>query len=260
MSRGRRAQPRPVVDAVLLDIDDTLVDTRQAFFAAVAAVAATWLDHLPPERHDEVARRWVADVGGHFREYTRGEISIEEQRRRRAADLQQTFGGTDLDDAQFAAWYAAYDAAFRDAWRLHDDALPLLSALEAAGVPFGALSNSSRALSVAKLERLGLTRRLPLLVSPDDLGFGKPDPQVFRLACDRLGSRPRTTAYIGDELDVDAMAAQAAGLVGIWLDRRRSPPASMAPDGGGATSGVLVATGLADLAQLVDLGGPRAPG
>ncbi len=40
------------------------------------------------DRHDEVARRWIADVGGHFRAYTRGEISIAQQRRRRADDLQ----------------------------------------------------------------------------------------------------------------------------------------------------------------------------
>src|SRR6476620_10309428 len=111
---------RPRVDAVLLDLDDALVDTRAAFFAAVAAVATTWLSHVSPDRHGDVARRWIADVGGHFRAYTRGEISIAEQRRRRADDLQLTFGGATLDDEQFAAWFATYDAAFRTAWRLHD--------------------------------------------------------------------------------------------------------------------------------------------
>ncbi len=80
-------------------------------------------------------------------------------------------------------WFATYDAAFRASWRLHDDALELLDRLEQAGVRVGALSNSSRELSIDKLARLGLTERLPLLVSPDDLGFGKPDPRVFALAC-----------------------------------------------------------------------------
>jgi putative hydrolase of the HAD superfamily len=244
------AEQRPHVDAVLLDIDDTLVDTRRAFFAAVRAVSSTWLGHLASEQHDEVARRWIADVGGHFRTYTRGEISIEEQRRRRAADLQRTFGGADLDDEQFAAWYAAYDTAFRSSWRLHDDVTALLDAIDRAHVPVGALTNSSRDLSVAKLARLGLTERLPLLVSPDDLGFGKPDPRVFLLACERLGSEPSRTAYVGDELDVDAQGAVAAGLVGIWLARGRSAP--------GSEDGVLVASRLGDVLDLVDLGGPSA--
>jgi putative hydrolase of the HAD superfamily len=245
---------RPRVDAVLLDLDDTLIDTRAAFFAAVSAVATTWLPDVSPERHDEVARRWIADVGGHFRAYTRGEISIVQQRRRRADDLQITFGGEVLDDARFAAWFAAYDAAFRESWRLHDDVWPLLDALDAAGVAVGALSNSSRELSLAKLDRLGLVDRLPLLASPDDLGFGKPDPQVFQLACSRLGdgagSEPARTAYVGDELDVDAQGATAAGLVGIWLDRVGSSGGSS----GARPGDVLVAASLDDVPRLVDLG------
>ncbi len=230
---------------MLLDIDDTLVDTRSAFFAAISAVSGTWLSHLPEARHGDVARRWVADVGGHFRTYTRGEISVEEQRRRRVADLHEAFDGPDLDAEQFAHWDAEYDAAFRAAWRLHDDAVPLLDALDGAGVAVGALSNSSRRVSRAKLDRLGLAGRLPLLASPDDLGFGKPDPRVFALACARLGSEPGRTAYVGDELDVDAEGARRAGLVGVWLDRpgHRGPsPAAAHP-----AAGVLVVRGLSDV-------------
>lgn len=246
------------VDGVLLDIDDTLVDTRRAFFAAIHAVAAGWLSHLPEDGRDDVARRWIADVGGHFRTYTRGEISIAEQRRRRVDDLQRTFGGDDLDDERFDQWFATYDAAFRAAWRLHGDALELLDCLEQAGVRFGALSNSSRELSIDKLARLGLTERLPLLVSPDDLGFGKPDPRVFDLACRRLGTEPARTAYVGDELDVDAHGARAAGLVGIWLDRQPDrhgqPPPRIAAD----THGVLVVRSLDELPARLDLGGSSA--
>jgi putative hydrolase of the HAD superfamily len=58
-----------------------------------------------------------------------------------------------------------------------------------------------------------------VLVGVDTLGVGKPDPRVFAEACRRLGTAPGRTAYVGDELDVDARAATAAGLLGIWLDR-----------------------------------------
>jgi putative hydrolase of the HAD superfamily len=242
------------VDGVLLDIDDTLVDTRSAFFAAIAAASATSLSHLPREAYDDVARRWIADVGGHFRSYTRGEISIAVQRRRRVDDLQHAFGGHELDDEQFASWFAEYDRQFRASWRLHDDVLELLDRLETAAVRVGALSNSSRELSQAKLARLGLTERSPLLVSPDDLGFGKPDPRVFALACERLGTRPERTAYVGDELDVDALGAAGAGLVGIWLDRLGTAAAGPAPE----VHAVLVAHSLGDVPQLLDLGGHGA--
>jgi putative hydrolase of the HAD superfamily len=217
-------------------------------------VSESWLSHLPASRHDEVARRWIADVGGHFRTYTRGEISVQEQRRRRVADLHRTFGGPDLDEDRFAEWDAAYGLAFRAAWRLHDDTPALLDTLAAAGTAVGALSNSSQQLSVAKLERLGLTERLPLLVSPDDLGFGKPDPRVFALACTRLGTAPARTAYVGDELDVDAEAAARAGLVGVWLDRigHREAAATVPTP----AEGVLMVRSLDDVPAVLDLGGP----
>jgi putative hydrolase of the HAD superfamily len=240
----------PPIEGVLLDLDDTLVDTRAAFRQATAAVAARWLPHLDESTIDEATLRWAHDPGGHFRAYTRGELDFTTQRRRRVDDLHATYGGSHLDDAAFGEWDALYDRAFRDGWTLLPDALPCLDALDRIGVPHGLLTNSTRELSLAKLERLGLSERLALLVSPEDLGVGKPDARVFHLACERLGCAPGHTAYVGDELDVDAQGARAAGLVGVWVDRFASRAAT-AP---AATEGVLVASGLTELPRLLDLG------
>ena len=70
-----------------------------------------------------------------------------------------------------------------------------------------------------KLEAVGLAADVPMLVGVDTLGVGKPDPRVFVEACRRLGTAPGRTVYVGDELDIDAQAASAAGLLGVWLDR-----------------------------------------
>jgi putative hydrolase of the HAD superfamily len=248
------ASERPVVDGVLLDIDDTLIDTQEAFRAATRAVSAQWLPHLDEATVLEAAQRWARDPGGHFRAFTRGEVTFGEQRRRRVADLHATYDGPALDEEEFGRWDAVHDLAFRAAWILHEDVIALLDQLTRAGVAYGALTNATREISQDKLDDLGLSARLRLLVSPDDLGFGKPDPRVFELACERLGTDPARTAYIGDELDVDAHGARAAGLVGIWLDRLGSARPGPAP----LTAGVLVAGSLADVPQLVDLGGHSA--
>ena len=94
-----------------------------------------------------------------------------------------------------------------------------LARLLDAGLRIGALSNARQDLQTVKLARAGLGDRLEVLVGVDTLGFGKPDPRVFLEACRRLGTAPARTAYVGDELDVDAVAARQAGLVGVWLDR-----------------------------------------
>jgi putative hydrolase of the HAD superfamily len=207
-----------MVDAVLLDIDDTLVDTRSAFRVAVRHVIDTWIPDLDAERQEDAVRHWAGDPGGHFRAFTRGELTFAEQRHARARDLHRVFGGPLLDHDGFTVWDTGYEQAFRGAWRALPDGVALLTVLRERGIPFGALTNMSADYQRDKLVAVGLGD-VPLLVSTDDLGRGKPDPAVFRLGCRRLDAAPERVAYVGDELDIDARGARDAGLIGIWLDR-----------------------------------------
>jgi putative hydrolase of the HAD superfamily len=143
-----------------------------------------------------------------------------------------------------------FDRGFRAAWSAHDDVDEVLERLVTAGMHVGALTNAAIAYQSDKLERTGLADRVPLLVGVDTLGFGKPDPRVFVEACRRLGTEPGRTAYVGDELDVDARAASDAGLVGIWLDRpgaRRLPVSAAAIE----AAGVHVISSLDELPGLL---------
>jgi putative hydrolase of the HAD superfamily len=207
------------VRAVLLDVDDTLVDTRAAFAAAITAVVGEWLPHLDAAGREAALQHWVRDAAGHFRAYTRGEIDFETQRRRRAAALHAAFGGPMLDASAAARWDAGYEDAFRAAWRPSEDAGRLLDVLEAAGVPAGAVTNMLTDYQQRKLAAVGLLPRLRVVVGIDVVGVGKPDPRMFRRACDAIPVPPEQAAYVGDEVDVDARAARAAGLLGVWLDR-----------------------------------------
>jgi putative hydrolase of the HAD superfamily len=207
------------VDGVLFDVDDTLVDTHGAFAQALAAVSRTWLPDLDPARDVEVLDHWRADAGGRYRRYTRGEVSYREQRMARANDLHAAFGGPVLDDAAYDEWNTLFEDRFTGSWAAHDDAAAVVRQLLDAGVVVGALTNAATEYQVRKLTRAGLIDDVPLLVGVDTLGFGKPDPRVFAEACRRLGTAPERTAYVGDELDVDARAATAAGLRGVWLAR-----------------------------------------
>ncbi len=207
-----------LVDGVLFDIDDTLVDTQQAFAAALADVARHYLPHLGQDRHGEVLATWRADVGGHYRAYTRGEVGYLEQRMARANALHAEYGGTLLDDEGYREWNAVFEAGFAQAWAAHPDAIPVVEQLLAAGVAVGALTNAGVAYQTTKLAKAGLSH-VPVLVGVDTFGVGKPHPDTFLEACRRLGTEPGRTAYVGDELDIDALGAVRAGLVGVWVDR-----------------------------------------
>ncbi|MGV8977315.1 MAG: HAD family hydrolase [Cellulomonas sp.] len=240
------------VDGVLFDIDDTLVDTRSAFAHALAAVARRYLPEVGPERDLDVLAHWRADVEGHYSAYTRGDESYREQRMSRANALHSAFGGPELDDAGYDAWNVLFEERFVGAWAPHDDASAAVDRLLAAGIVIGALSNASVAYQTRKLARVGLVDRVPMLVGVDTLGVGKPDPRVFVEACRLLGTAPARTAYVGDELDVDAWAARDAGLMGVWIDRpggRRNP----LPAAHEHAPGVVVVRSLAELAAIFEV-------
>ena len=249
------AVPRRV-EGVLFDVDDTLVDTQLAFAAALGEVAALYLPHLGADGHADVVAAWRADVGGHYRAYTRGEVGYLEQRMRRVNALHAEFGGDVLDEATYLEWNRVFESGFARSWVAHPDASVVVDVLLDAGLAVGALTNAGVAHQTTKMERVGLSH-VPVLVGVDTFGFGKPDPRVFAEACRLLGTPPERTAYVGDELDIDARAAVEAGLIGIWIDRpggRRVdvPEADVAA---ARETGVLVVASLDEVPALLGVVG-----
>ncbi|MBM7820588.1 putative hydrolase of the HAD superfamily [Cellulosimicrobium cellulans] len=258
MTDGVSATP-VAVEGVLFDVDDTLVDTRAAFAESIAAASRVWLPHLPEERYDEVLALWRSDPNGHYRAYTRGEVDFDAQRMARANELQATFGGALLDDAAYVDWKDLFWGTFEASWAAFDDSRPVVDALVAAGVRVGSLTNARVELQTRKLAAAGLAD-VPLLVGVDTLGFGKPDPSCFLEACRRLGTDPSRTAYVGDELDVDALGAIKAGLLGVWLDRpgtRRGRVTTSEIDSAGR-AGVVTIARLTELLAARSLALPAA--
>ena len=220
------------IDGILFDIDDTLVDTRGAFGTALATIARRYLPDVTPDRDADLVTFWRADANDHF-----GAVHARRDRSGRAADVP----GQRAARASSAArpWTTrasrrgttVFDTTFREAWSAHEDVDAVLERLLDAGLHVGALTNAALAYQTDKLERTGLADRVPLLVGLDTLGFGKPDPRVFVEACRRLGTDPARTAYVGDELDVDAarrarrgpgrrLAGPARARAGVPVERR----------------------------------------
>jgi putative hydrolase of the HAD superfamily len=240
------------LEGVLLDVDDTLVDTRGAFAASVEAVWRTYLPHVPAERLPEMVALWRGDPHGYYRAYTRGELAFDEQRRLRADELHRTFGGPPVDEASYPAWLEVFWGTFERSWRAHDDARATVDALRAAGLRVGAVTNAARALQDRKLAASGLAD-VPVLVTVENFGVGKPDPRVFQEGARLLGTDSARTVYVGDELDVDAIGAVRAGLAGVWLDRpgTRRGEGHLEDPAAAEEAGVVVVPSLTRLAEDV---------
>lgn len=246
---------RPV-SALLLDLDDTLVDTGAAMLVAAMAGFAAVCPDVAEELHRSAAERFCEDPGGHLRRYTSGEITFADMR---AARFREVVLGMGIDtccapqdaglvESGHHVFEDSYGRAMRAATRAFPDAVPLLEGARRRGLPTAVVTNSSDVATRMKLEAAGIDGLVDVVMTTDTLGVGKPDPRVFHHACDAVGVPPAQAAYVGDDLDTDAVGARNAGLVSYWLVREGAL--------GAAPPGIAAVGSLADVlvAVLPDLG------
>ncbi len=209
--------PRPC-DALVLDVDDTLIDTSAAMRAAARAAALEVWPESSAGAREGFAEHFHADPAGIFGRYTAGELRFHEMRKARIAAAARDTGLV-WEPRRYRRYCSGFDPAFAAAQRLHPDAMPAVQAAERWGITVVLLTNSSSAATRMKLQVLGVSERFPHVVTTDTLGIGKPDPAVFLHACELAGAAPADCVAIGDNYVNDVAAARAAGLRGLWLDR-----------------------------------------
>ncbi|WP_424188736.1 HAD family hydrolase [Actinokineospora sp. G85] len=224
------ASAPPLITAVCLDIDDTLID----FTGSARAAVRRLIDR------DDMWTAWQRVTDEHHARAVAGEYDYDTMRRLRTKAFLADLGAL-VDDEAVAVLEDRRLAEMRGAWRLFSDTIPCLDWLRAAGLRLGAVTNASGPQR-ARLADLGLDRFFDAVVSPAATGAAKPDPVIFHAACDQLGAAPASTLHIGDRLDLDAHAARDAGLHGVWLDRTGEHSQA---------AGVPVLDSLADLPTLL---------
>lgn len=211
---------------VLFDVDDTLVDHSGAQRTAIVAYLAS----LGLVHDDAAVSLWREAEERHFSRHLTGELSFQGQRRARVREMLAADGGAVLDDATVDEWFAGFNTHFEAAWTTYDDVGAALAMVASRELALGIVTNVDANRQRRKLEIVGLGGCFDVVVGLDTLGFGKPDPRVFRHACELLGTQPSDTFFVGDRLDHDAIGARDAGLRAVWLDRSGTGGADV-PDG-----------------------------
>lgn len=101
-------------------------------------------------------------------------------------------------------------------FRVFADTLDFLRACRAAGIVLATASSSRNARLV--LEKAGIAGEFAAIVGGDDVTRGKPHPDIFLLAAERLGTPPDACVVVEDAISGVA-AAKAGGFFCIGLDR-----------------------------------------
>jgi putative hydrolase of the HAD superfamily len=148
-------------------------------------------------------------------------LSFEERRSRRVMSTLSQFG-SEIGAAAALELFQRYWAHYEKCWRAYPDALPLLRALKGR-FKIGVITNGDGTMQRGKIQACGVEPFLDSIIVSGEAGAAKPAPEIFDKSRLSLGLNPDKLAYVGDRLEVDALAAQAAGWKGIWLNRKGMP-------------------------------------
>jgi beta-phosphoglucomutase family hydrolase len=181
--------------AVIFDMDGVLVDSYDAHFAS-------WQGMYKELQIEYSEEDFAADFGRTSRDILA----------RRFGDTLTADRIRELDERK--------EALFRDYLRQKfvamDGAIELIDSLSADGFRIAVGSSAPTANIALCLEKLGRGNKVSAIVTGQDVTRGKPDPQVFLLAAERLGVAPKYCAVVEDAVH-GIEAANAAGMRSIAL-------------------------------------------
>lgn len=222
-----------MISAVVFDADETLLDLRPAVSSALAAV-------LEEMRRLSATAGAVsmADLESDWAAVFAAQRAAPVQEIRRCA-LARSLARCGLEDEldRMAELFFARRFALT---RPFPDVAPALAVLRRSYTIGFATNGNSRA------ERCGLAGEFAFEIYAHVDGVPKkPAPGFYAAVLAAAGVPPRSVLHVGDSLDHDVVAAQAAGLRAVWLNRTGIAGRSDAcPDG--------EISSLADLPALIE--------
>ena len=217
--------PGATYNAVLFDLDGTLVDTAPDMVAVLQSLQE---DHgLEPVGYQD-GRAYVSN----------GAVGL------------LRFGFPDRDDEAIEILRLAYLERYAEQLCVRSTVFAgldeLVDRLDSNGLPWGVVTNKPKFLTDPLLVALGLDQRVACSVSGDTLPQRKPDPAPLHHACQLATIDAARTLYVGDSSrDIDAGRAAGMGTIAAAYGY-------IAPGDSSASWGAdVIANDTQELAQIV---------
>ena len=194
-------KPLPAYEALIFDLDGTLIDSAPDIAAAVNAYLRSrgW-----PEQETEFVERFIGNGP-----------------RRLLLDMLVELGLPSDDDtirAAHAAYLAHYGEAPARLTKFYGHVREDLVALREAGFRLGICTNKPHALTLRVLDLLGIAPLFEAVLGADAVPACKPDPGHLLAVARLMGLAEGRWAYVGDTTvdQATAVAADAPFFVVPW--------------------------------------------
>lgn len=182
------------LEAVLFDLDGTLLDTAQDLALSLNTLL---IEKGKSELPYEHIRPMVSNGGNAM-------ITLGFK----------TTQGTEEHQALFNRLLDIYAKQLTKHTQPFPGIEPLLACLDQFDLPWGIVTNKPSRFSLPIMEQLALQPACSAIVCADQVTQRKPHPESMLLACEQIGCNPLRTLYVGDHLR-DIEAGRNAGMLTV---------------------------------------------
>lgn len=211
------------VEAILFDLDGTLVDEGSSWHRAVSATIDSivgWHLHTDPKKLESEYYKVSGEVWNTIKDVRSrpwGNMDDEGVVRQVWGKTLERLGVTN-DEIIDRAMSTYYHHRRNSGAPPFDDVVACLEHLQVV-YQLGVITNGLANVQQPKIESAGLGGYFRAVVTTD-IGFGKPQVEIFDYALRALNTGPARAVYVGDSLSWDVGGANTAGMVSVWLNRR----------------------------------------
>ena len=190
--------------AVLFDLDNTLMDRREALLRYIALFAEYFAPQIDAMTQCQIESIFVeADGGG----YTPKPAALEKVRQSLRWKSRPS-----LDEMQ-----THYHEAYPNCALEMPGAKETLSKLRTRGLKTGIITNGTTRTQNIKIDLLGFRSLIDIAIVSETAGVKKPDARIFAQALAGIQTTAGETIFVGDHPQNDVLGAQKAGLRAVWV-------------------------------------------
>ncbi|MDX5322920.1 MAG: YjjG family noncanonical pyrimidine nucleotidase [Exiguobacterium sp.] len=197
-------------EAILFDVDDTLLDFKQSEHVALQQLLAAYNVHMT----DELKQQYVTINNGLWRAFERGEVGREDVLMGRHTQLFDTLGIT-IDAHEVEQRYRNH---LHSGVHIIDGALELVQTLSEQ-YPLYIVTNGVTETQFKRLEASGLLPYFQDVFVSDATGSQKPMKPFFDYVFDRVPHvAPERGLIVGDSVTADIAGGRMYGLDTCWYN------------------------------------------